>query len=189
MEGCRQWQLRQEGKEKFRGIGGVGDAPAGMELCLTSQGFVEMYRYIWQAAGKDLEVRRAAGVGDRMRLRDRFSCPPAPFLPQPSRDSMSRQLSFIDAITSCLSKPSMSRSTLVSVSPSFMGQVIWQDLRFTGCITNDSPPEGEERMIVNEDRISVGFSIHSDVGGFDLLAQVTFTHTRWIFKVVINVFQ
>ncbi len=36
----------------------AGDARAGSELdlCLTRRGFVEMYRCIWQAAGRDIEV-------------------------------------------------------------------------------------------------------------------------------------
>lgn len=61
------------------GGGDTGGARAGskLDLCLTRHGFVEMYRCIWQAAGRDLEVKKhtyIAGVRSTS-LASLYRCP------------------------------------------------------------------------------------------------------------------
>lgn len=56
----QQAQHQRHGQRAPAGNGGGGDEPASLGLCLTKRGFLEMYQYIWQAARRDVEVKRAA---------------------------------------------------------------------------------------------------------------------------------
>lgn len=67
--GGQSWIRRAPAGVENDGSGGDGGADVKLDLCLTRHGFLDMYRCMWQAAGRDLEASRRLMLMPMLRLR------------------------------------------------------------------------------------------------------------------------